>query len=81
VFADRLTRAAALFDVIYAPWPTRAAVEARDAGATVVGGFEMLLHQAVRQVELMTGRTDVPVEVMRTAGESEIARRSSGRTG
>jgi shikimate dehydrogenase len=36
----------------------------------------MLLHQAVRQVGLMTGRTDVPVAAMRAAGEAEIARRA-----
>jgi shikimate dehydrogenase len=43
----------------------------------VIGGFEMLLHQAVRQVELMTGRTDVPVAAMRAAGEAEIRRRAA----
>ncbi|GGT23430.1 shikimate dehydrogenase [Nonomuraea spiralis] len=77
VFAGRLARVPALFDVVYAPWPTRAATAVREAGGTVVGGFAMLLHQAVRQVELMTGRTDVPVEAMRAAGEAEIARRSA----
>ncbi|MEV0231518.1 shikimate dehydrogenase [Nonomuraea sp. NPDC050786] len=80
VFADRLARVPALFDVVYSPWPTSAAAAVRAAGGTVVGGFSMLLHQAVRQVELMTGRTDVPVEAMRAAGEAELARRSS-RTG
>ncbi|MER5999992.1 shikimate dehydrogenase [Nonomuraea angiospora] len=79
-FADRLARVPALFDVVYSPWPTGAAAAVRAAGGTVVGGFAMLLHQAVRQVELMTGRTDVPVEAMRAAGEAELARRSS-RTG
>jgi shikimate dehydrogenase len=81
VFADRLARVPALFDVVYSPWPTHAAQAVREAGGTVVGGFEMLLHQAVRQVELMTDRTDVPVEAMRVEGESEIARRSASRTG
>ncbi|MBF8185156.1 shikimate dehydrogenase [Nonomuraea sp. K274] len=80
-FADRLAQAPALFDVIYSPWPTSAAAAVLAAGGTVVGGFEMLLHQAVRQVELMTGRTDVPVEAMRAAGEAEILRRSASRTG
>ncbi|MFI7637115.1 shikimate dehydrogenase [Nonomuraea sp. NPDC049400] len=79
-FADRLARVPALFDVVYSPWPTSAAAAVRAAGGTVVGGFAMLLHQAVRQVELMTGRTDVPVEAMRAAGEAELARRAS-RTG
>ncbi|TDD26191.1 shikimate dehydrogenase [Nonomuraea diastatica] len=75
-FADRLARVPALFDVVYSPWPTRAAAAVKEAGGTVVGGFAMLLHQAVRQVELMTGRPDVPVEAMRAAGEAELPRRS-----
>ncbi|GAA3238117.1 shikimate dehydrogenase [Nonomuraea helvata] len=79
-FADRLARVPALFDVVYSPWPTSAAAAVQAAGGTVVGGFSMLLHQAVRQVELMTGRTDVPVEIMRAAGEAELARRSASRT-
>ena len=77
VFADEIAASgAALFDVVYAPWPTVLATAVEKAGGTVVGGFEMLLHQAVRQVTLMTGREDVPVEAMRTAGEAELARRA-----
>ncbi|MEW9531316.1 shikimate dehydrogenase [Microbispora sp. NPDC049125] len=67
----------ALFDVVYAPWPTALARAVQDRGRAVVGGLPMLLHQAVRQVELMTGRADVPVEAMRAAGEAEIARRAT----
>ncbi|MEV4461735.1 shikimate dehydrogenase, partial [Microbispora sp. NPDC049633] len=63
--------------VVYAPWPTALAAAAGARGRTVLGGFPMLLHQAVRQVELMTGRADVPVETMRAAGEAEIARRAA----
>ncbi|MCK2216691.1 shikimate dehydrogenase [Actinomadura sp. ATCC 31491] len=77
VLADRLAGVPALFDVVYSPWPTRAAAAVAAAGGTVVGGFAMLLHQAVRQVELMTGRTGVPVEAMRAAGEAEIRRRAA----
>jgi shikimate dehydrogenase len=76
-FADRLAGVPALFDVVYSPWPTGAAAAVEAAGGIVVGGFAMLLHQAVRQVELMTGRADVPVEAMRAAGEAEILRRAS----
>jgi shikimate dehydrogenase len=64
---------AAVFDVVYAPWPTPLGAAATAAGNAVVGGFPMLVHQAVRQVELMTGRTDVPVAAMRAAGERAIA--------
>nr|WP_189181968.1 shikimate dehydrogenase [Microbispora rosea] len=75
--AARLPEKAALFDVVYAPWPTALAAAAGARGRTVIGGLPMLLHQAVRQVELMTGRADVPVEAMRAAGETEIARRAA----
>ncbi|MFG2006957.1 shikimate dehydrogenase [Spirillospora sp. NPDC048911] len=66
----------ALFDVVYAPWPTALAAAVEQAGGVAVGGFPMLLHQAVRQVAMMTGRDDVPVEAMRAAGEAELARRA-----
>lgn len=66
----------AFMDVVYAPWPTVAAGAVLSAGGRVADGYTMLLHQAVRQVALMTGREDVPVEVMRAAGLAEIARRA-----
>lgn len=65
----------ALFDVAYAPWPTALAAAVARSGGAVVGGFELLLRQAALQVELMTGHTP-PVEAMRRAGETELARRA-----
>ena len=64
-----------LLDVVYAPWPTDLARAWAAAGGTVVSGFEMLLHQAVAQVRLMTGR-EPHVEAMRAAGLAELARRA-----
>jgi shikimate dehydrogenase len=55
-----------VLDVVYDPWPTALATSAAAAGATVVGGALVLLHQAAVQVELMTGRP-APVEAMRSA--------------
>ncbi|KGN32478.1 shikimate dehydrogenase [Knoellia sinensis KCTC 19936] len=52
-----------LLDVVYADWPTPLARAAGDAGAVVVSGLDMLVHQAAEQVELFTGRRP-PVEVM-----------------
>ncbi|RKS04484.1 shikimate dehydrogenase [Nocardiopsis sp. Huas11] len=80
--ADRYTEHLAasradLFDVVYAPWPTRAATAVAARGGRVVGGFPMLLHQAVAQVRLMTGADDVPVAAMRAAGEAELERRAA----
>lgn len=57
---------AVVLDVVYAPWPTPFAAAAQADGARIVSGLEMLLHQAVAQVELMTGRPG-PVEAMRAA--------------
>lgn len=57
----------ALFDVVYAPWPTAAAEGVSERGGIVVGGLPMLVHQAARQVELMTGRAPAPVDAMRAA--------------
>ena len=56
----------ALLDVVYEPWPTAFAASAAAGHATVVSGAAMLLHQAGRQVELMTGRA-APIEAMRAA--------------
>jgi shikimate-5-dehydrogenase len=56
----------AVLDVVYRPWPTPFATAAADAGAKVVSGALMLLHQAVEQVRLMTGR-DAPIAAMRSA--------------
>jgi shikimate dehydrogenase len=60
------TREQAVLDVVYAPWPSPLAAAAATAGATVISGALMLLHQAALQVRLMTGR-DAPVEAMRAA--------------
>lgn len=76
--ADGLTGArpgAVVLDVVYAPWPTAFAAAAEAGGARVVSGLEMLLHQAVAQVELMTGRTP-PVAAMRDALDAAVAARA-----
>jgi shikimate dehydrogenase len=52
--------------VVYAGWPTPLARVAAQAGAVTVSGASMLLFQAVRQVELMTGSAG-PVGAMRAA--------------
>ncbi len=56
-----------LLDVVYAPWPTPLAEAWQHLGGTVVSGLEMLVGQAGRQVELMTGRT-APLDLMLKAG-------------
>ena len=55
-----------LLDVVYDPWPTALASAFTAAGGNVVSGASMLLHQAARQVELMTGQP-APIPAMRAA--------------
>jgi shikimate dehydrogenase len=57
-----------VFDVIYHPDQTPLLKAARAAGQMAIPGFELLLHQAARQVELMTGVRSAPVDAMRAAG-------------
>jgi shikimate dehydrogenase len=78
IFAERpvepLARQLAVLDVVYHPWPTPLALAAAKAGVPVASGFDLLLHQAAGQVELMTGR-QAPLETMRRAGEATLASR------
>jgi shikimate dehydrogenase len=67
---------AAVLDVVYAPWPTALGEAVAGAGGTFVGGFSMLVHQAARQVEIMTGRP-APIAAMRVAGEAELTARAA----
>ncbi|WP_019876950.1 shikimate dehydrogenase [Sporichthya polymorpha] len=67
-----------LFDVLYDPWPTPLAAAWSAAGGLVLGGLDLLVHQAVLQVELMTGSTvdrAAVVTAMTAAGEAELSRR------
>ncbi|MBT2527333.1 shikimate dehydrogenase [Streptomyces sp. ISL-99] len=62
-----------LFDVLYEPWPTALAAAWSARGGAVVGGLDLLVHQAVLQVRQMTGRPTAPLAVMRAAGEHALA--------
>ncbi|MER6012693.1 shikimate dehydrogenase [Streptomyces bluensis] len=73
--ADIPERPATLFDVLYDPWPTALAAHWSARGGAVVSGLDLLVHQAVLQVEQMTGRAPAPLDVMRKAGEHALAGR------
>ncbi|MCX5344791.1 shikimate dehydrogenase [Streptomyces atratus] len=62
-----------LFDVLYTPWPTALAAAWSSHGGAVIGGLDLLVHQAVLQVKQMTGREGSLVDAMRAAGEAAIA--------
>jgi shikimate dehydrogenase len=80
--ADEIAASAAVvFDAVYDPWPTPLARAADAAGRTVLNGLDLLVGQAVLQIELMTGRTVSP-DLLLAAGEAELAAREgqSGET-
>mgnify|MGYP001013620154 CR=1 FL=1 len=65
-----------VLDVVYAGWPTPLARAAEAVGAEVVSGLDMLVHQAVEQVQLMTGfRPDAGV--LLKEGWAELSRRAA----
>lgn len=63
-----------VFDVVYDPWPTALSKSAQVDGTASVTGLDLLAHQAVLQVDLMTGR-GVDPQVLRDAATRELAAR------
>lgn len=52
-----------LLDTTYHPWPSEFANEVIKGNGLVIHGVDMLVHQAVKQIEIMLGR-EVPAQVM-----------------
>jgi shikimate dehydrogenase len=71
--------AGVVFEVRYDPWPTPLAAAAIEDVRPLVSGLDLLVHQALLQVQLMTGQ--VPsLSTLRAAGEQALAARASGGT-
>ncbi|MFC4032078.1 shikimate dehydrogenase [Streptomyces polygonati] len=68
----------ALFDVLYDPWPTALAAAWSARSGALIGGLDLLVHQAVFQVERFTGRAPAPLAAMRAAGAAALAGRRPG---
>lgn len=71
----RCSEVPVVFEVLYNPWPTPLARAALASERVLVGGLDLLVHQAALQFALFTGEP-APLEAMRTAGEVELAARS-----
>ncbi|MCW3994564.1 MAG: shikimate dehydrogenase [Candidatus Bathyarchaeota archaeon] len=54
----------AVMDIVYNPVETKLAQDAKAAGAKVVSGVDMLIHQGAASFEIWTGKS-APIEVMR----------------
>jgi shikimate dehydrogenase len=77
---DLLARTAdvpVVFEALYDPWPTPLAAAAQASGRTLVGGLDLLVHQAALQFELFTGLW-APLDTMRETGERALAAQNAG---
>ena len=54
----------AVMDIVYNPLETKLAKIAKEAGAKVVSGVEMLIYQGAASFEIWTGKS-APIQVMR----------------
>jgi shikimate dehydrogenase len=62
------------YDLIYTPNPTMFLQQAKEQGATIVDGLEMLVRQGATALELWLNRS-VPVDVMRQALQEKLGLR------
>jgi shikimate dehydrogenase len=65
--ASALRPRALVFDTVYRPLETRLLRDARERGCRTQDGLGMLVHQAVEQVRLWTGKTPDASRMRRTA--------------
>ena len=65
--ATALRPNALVFDAVYRPLETRLLREARQAGCRTQDGLDMLIHQAIEQLRLWSGRTPDPSLLRRAA--------------
>lgn len=66
-----LSRASAVYDMIYRPAETPLLKQAKAAGCRVANGLGMLLYQGAQALEIWTGRP-APVAIMRAALLKEV---------
>ena len=71
----RCSGVSVVFEVLYDPWPTPLAAQALAAGQVLVGGLDLLVHQAALQFTAFTG-LEAPVGAMRRAGEAALVGRA-----
>jgi len=64
--ADAVVAKQIVVDLVYGPYETALASRARDRGARVIDGLEVLVHQGAASLRIWTGQ-EPPIEVMRRA--------------
>lgn len=76
VFIDQISRVGStFFEVLYNPWPTKILTKWRDSGGYGIDGLDLLIHQAISQVEIFASRTldrDEVARMLRVVGERAL---------
>jgi shikimate dehydrogenase len=76
VLPENVLSGTVVADVRYDPWPSPLLAVAERRGSVTVTGIDLLVHQAVAQVRLMTGR-EVDADALLEAGEAAVRRRAT----
>ena len=77
VFLDQIdTASSTFFEVLYNPWPTALLSKWRSAGGYGIDGLDLLIHQAISQIEIFSScsvnRSEM-AQLLRTAGEKALS--------
>lgn len=66
---------ATFFEVLYNPWPTQFLSRWRESGGFGIDGLDLLIHQAISQMEIFTSRDlerDMIAKMLRVVGEEAL---------
>ncbi len=70
--AQKIQSGSIAYDLIYTPSPTQFLQQAQQQGAQVFDGLEMLVQQGAEALKIWTGRSEVPVAVMRRSLQEKL---------
>lgn len=71
LYASMISPGTLVYDMVYNPPLTPLLIEAKRAGARILGGLPMLIYQGAASFEYWTGKT-APIEVMFRSGEEAL---------
>ena len=76
-FVDQVQSASStFFEVLYNPWPTELLAQWRKVGYFAIDGLDLLIHQAISQAVIFTGRSidrESITKLLRAAGEKALS--------
>ena len=77
IFVDQVSKTSStFFEVLYNPWPTTMLSKWRNSGGYGIDGLDLLIHQAISQVEIFASRSVDRIQVakiLRAVGEKALA--------